>query len=262
LGGSGSAAKVSQVSFFCPLEIIAKALNRERTTIWRRLKELQELGYVTARPHYTTYRGRTMIDGTVWAVKINPQQGTSARLSYEDLKARYRNLSQDVEDGRTAYNVKTGVIQQSSIHKDRQALIQELLAWTLPPENTKTPVTFDCCKTDLLQVLDVPHVDKSERSQAVNHAAQAIGMALNDSNSINFYRQLLWQLLRRYNMNTNSGDEFQSLHDEVRRAQTDVNEGFARKGGAVLVSRLKQWMTWDDIRRTPIMRISEKSITG
>ena len=58
---------VTQVSFFVPAEVVACELGMHRATLYRQLPRLEKLGVVHARAHRTTYNGRVVADGTVWA---------------------------------------------------------------------------------------------------------------------------------------------------------------------------------------------------
>jgi hypothetical protein len=104
-------------------------------------------------------------------------------------------------------------------------------------------------------VLDVPHVDRGERSAAVNLAAEALAAALRDRGALNFYRRLVWQLLRRRDA---TGDEapFAMVYEQARRAAAESGEGFGRRPGAVLVSRLKRARWWDEVWDAPPSRVA------
>lgn len=262
----GYHARVSRVSFFCPMEIVAYALDMHRSTLWRNLRELLELGYIDARVHYTTLYGRTVIDGTVWQVKMNPLQGKSARLGYDELKARYRDLSRDVQKSETVHQyIKNSKMQQSEMPKGDKDVINTILDWTFNPLTNKNPVKPDCCisRTNALEcVLDVPHADRDARNDMVGDAADAIAHATGDQGSVSFYRQFLWDLLRRFDQGIDNGEAFRKLYNEVLRVSVDKSEGFARKAGALLVSRLKRWAEYDDIRRTTKTRVGTTPIAA
>ncbi len=51
---------------------------------------------------------------------------------------------------------------------------------------------------DPLTVLDVPYAPKDERGKMVDAGARATAAYLGDLHSVNYYRWLLWQLLRLY----------------------------------------------------------------
>ena len=87
-------------------------------------------------------------------------------------------------------------------------------------------------------LLDVAGVLKQGRRVGVDRAAQALAQHLNDAGSINFYRYLVWQLLR---LTQQGRGYFDVLYTMVLRVRADQREGFARKPGALLFSRLKAY---------------------
>ncbi len=241
--------KTSQVSFHIPAEIVATALSIHRSTLYEHLPQLKALGLVDARAHRTTHRGRTVADGTVWSVKLNPQRGKSARVSYQDLKHKWRDLGADIERGRTAWRQ----IRQSSTQKGKPVNYQLLLDWALPHQDSKTPLSMTV-GFGLEGVLDVPYAARSERGQMVDGAARAMAHHLGDE-SVNFYRWLLWQLLR---VHDRGQDYFGSVYQMLLRAGVDHQEGFARSAGALFVSRLKQWEVWEQLKSTPPYAVGPK----
>ncbi len=248
---------VSQVSFFCPVEAVALALGVHRSTVYRALPELRALGLIDMRGHYTTHRGRTRSDGAVWCVRLHPLKGCRARLSYGDLKRQYRNLSGDVEAGRTVWALMR---QSKELPSSEGVNLNYILRWALPPTQ-QNPVTSDCrtgARRDLEAVLDVPHAGREARGAAVDLAAQALAAALSDRGGLNFYRSLLWQLLRRADV---TGDDYSyQVYLAAQRAAVDAQEGFARKPGALFVSRLKGAPWWDEVMRAPPVRVGTAPI--
>jgi hypothetical protein len=243
----------SQVSFFAPLEAVALALGCHRSTIYRALAELRAAGLVDQRGHFTTHRGRTRSDGSVWAVRLRPVGGCRARLGYSDLKRQYRNLGADVEAGNTVWQL----MQQSRNNPEKAGVDFELIRrWALPSQDLKSPIGFDCCtasRRDLEAVLDVQHAPREARGAAVDLAAQALAAALRDRGGVNFYRRLLWQLLRV--SDRHGGDYWHQVYEQARRASVDASEGFARRPGALFISRLKGAPWWDNVIRQPPTRV-------
>jgi DNA-binding transcriptional ArsR family regulator len=244
----------SQVSFFCPVEAVALALGVHRSTVYRALAELRAVGLVDQRGHYTTHRGRTRSDGAVWAVRLSPVKGCRARLGYDDLKKQYRDLGGDIAAGRTCWaDMERSKEQPSSegvnLHYIRQ--------WSINPLPTKPTIgTLDRSKTarrDLEALLDVQHAPREARGAAVDLAAQALATALSDRAGVNFYRRLVWQLLRR--SDATGEDHSYSVYLAAQRAAVDASEGFARRPGALFVSRLKGAPWWDEVMRGPPVRV-------
>ena len=251
----GYAPSVSSVTFFCPAEVIAYALGIHRTTLWRHLQPMLELGLLDVRGHKTTHRGQTLSDGSLWCIRLHPRRGKAPRLRYDELKASYRDLGADIDAGRTAYALTRSKMQQSNTLKEETQGLKEILAWTLTPLTYSSPVSSDCCKTSVIaleSVLDVRAAAKPERNEAVNIGAKAIVSALGDVGSHRFYCKLLWNLLRRHDQGQ---DYFFQVYEMILRARADSSEGFARSAGALFVSRLKKWEVWDWLEDTPMTRV-------
>jgi hypothetical protein len=249
----GYVATVSVVHFHIPGEIVARACGMARSTMYLKLRELKACGLVAARGHYITHRGHTRADGMVWAVRLGGDASQGISVPHDYLKKSYRCLSADIEAGRTAW---------AELHSDsqkpprEQVDIKMLLTWALPPYTTKPPVIFRTVRPNLEAVLDVPYVDKTDRGRAVDGAAQALSVAFSDPGAVMFYRWLLWQLLRL--SDGHRGDYWHAVYEQARRASTDSQEGFARRPGALFVSRLKQAPWWSEVRNVPPNRVASK----
>jgi hypothetical protein len=258
--GRGYSPGTSFVTLHLPLEVLADVCGIHRVTAWRNLKPLKELGLIDYRSHYGSLRGQTRITGTLFQVRLNPVAGSKARLSYDDLKHKWRDLDRDVKRKRTAYRQLRDTAQQSVEVSTSQIDISRLLAWTLPPQPIKPPLKSspDSCtarQASLETLLDVKSCPKEERNSMVQLAAQALAQALSDRDGLNFYRRLLWQLLRRYD--ATGQDYTYQVFLAAQRAAVDAQEwGELRRPGALFVSRLKQaapW--WDEVMRSPPTRV-------
>jgi hypothetical protein len=248
--GRGYSPATTHVTMHLPLEVLASVCGVHRVTVWRNLKPLKELGLIDYRAHKGTLRGETRNTGTLFQVRLNPSAGSKCRLSYGDLKHKWRDLDLDVKRKRTAYRTLKDRLATVKETSTKELDISRLLAWTLSPKPTKTPLISDCCATrqvSLEAVLDVKHAPKEDRNQMVQLAAQALATALADSSSTNYYQKLLWQLLRRFD--ATGEDYFYPAYLAACRAKTDFLEGFARKPGALFFSRLKDAPFWDEVMR-------------
>ncbi len=261
----GYVGSVTHVTVHLPLEVVALALGRHRVTIWRALPKLQALGLIDARAHKTTAPGctaksDTVNDGTLWCVRLNPDEGTPAELTYDDLKHDgWRDLNRDRKRGRTAHRAvrehREKRMQRSKDSPQEGFDLQLLLDWSSSPSAERNPVSNDCCmderreeRRDLEAVLDVQYAGQEERGAVVDGAARAMAANLGDMGSVMFYRWLLWQLLRLADQHR--GDYWHQVYEQARRARADVVEGYARSGGgALFVSRLKAAPWWDELAR-------------
>ena len=240
----GYVETVSVVHIFCPGEVVADACGMARSTLYRKLEELRAADLVTARAHYVSHRGRTRADGMVWAVKLRPEVPGPVSVPLDYLQASYRCLSADIENGRTAW-----ALLKSDSHKTPSSTVdtQKILAWALPPVHTENPDMGLTVRPDLERVLDVPHVARDDRAAAVEAGARALSGTLGDRGGLMFYRWLLWQILR---LPQHAGEELsRKVYHEARVARDDKREGFARRPGALFVSRLKGAPWWEELRR-------------
>ncbi len=245
----GYHVNVSVVHFFCPGEVVADASAMARSTMYMKLRELEAANLVEGRAHYVTHRGRTRADGMVWAVKMHPERPGPVRVPYDALKKSYRCLSADIAAGRTAFR-QTG---QSKETPTKQVDVQKILAWTLPPVITQNPGSLLTVRADLEQVLDVPFAEGEDRNVAVDGAARALAAGLGDAGGLMFYRWLLWRLLRLEDRG--QCPPWHQVYEQARRARSDAAEGFARKPGALFVSRLKGAPWWDEVMCCPAYRM-------
>jgi hypothetical protein len=256
----GYSPAVTHVSFGCPSEIVAFYLGIHRSTLYRHRRELRKLGLLASRAHWTGPQGDRVSDGVIWQVKLYPDQGSPAHLSYQDLKCEYRDLAADIASGRTAFNE----MQQSSPDRSNELeVVSKILAWTLPPSFSKTPLDMTVAgpaPVALEAVLDVEHASRKgpERRELVDAGAQAIAYTLGDQRSLGFYRKLLWNLLRARDYL--GLYQFQALYYAVVRVRADYREGFARSPGALLVSRLKRWESWEAVQRCSSYRAGKAPV--
>ncbi len=246
----------SAVTFFCPLEVVARACGVHRVTVWRWAEVLKSRGLIDARPLKGTLRGETRNSGTIWQVRLHPGRGRAARLTYEELRHPWRDLDGDVKRRRTAHRqlrAARATVKRTPLEGVEFSLIR---IWAVKPKPQLEPVTLDSCtraRVSLEAVLDVPHADKEQRNSMVDLAAEALSQALGDAGGRNFYRLLLWQLLRAHDRH--QGDHFHAVYLMAVRARVDVREAFARKGGALFTSRVKGAPWWDEVMRGPPVRV-------
>jgi hypothetical protein len=233
------------------------ALGCHRSTIYRALAELRAAGLVDQRAHYCTHRRQTRADGSVWCVRLHPGRGCRARLEHDHLTRQYRDLGGDVKAGRTVW---AAMRQSKELPSSEGVDLNHILRWALPPAR-QAPDRVDCRTTarrDLEALLDVRHAPREARAAAVDLAAQALAQALSDRGGVNWYRRLCWQLLRA--ADRHGGDHWHAVYMAAQRAAVDAHEGFARRPGALFVSRLKVAPWWDEVMRAPPVRVGMRPL--
>ncbi len=246
----GCSERTAHVTLFCPLEVLASVCGISRITAWRHLKPLKELGFLDYRSWKSNLRGESRNAGTLFCVRLGAG-GSKVRLSYADFKFRWRDLDRDVRQRRTAYRQLRDGLKQSDKTPTNQLELLRLLHWTLPEkEPNKTPLTDsfkDSGRDKLLALLDAKHAVKAARAAAVDRAADALNQVLAD-HSRKYYCRLLYGLLRRLEL---TGEDYLAVVlREAQRAAGDLAEGFARRPGALLVSRLKNYPWYDEVMRS------------
>lgn len=159
-----------QMVLHLPNEMMAAQVEKNVSTLRLWTPILEALGYIDARPHYTTMTTRDgqripVIDGTLYAIRLQP--GHKAKLTYQDLNAQYRNLDEDRQAGRTAWKVvqraeqlaeweaakarnANGVpdeeknMRGSTAHPMKaQYLKDQLKAWAVTPGQVQDPLFAD-----------------------------------------------------------------------------------------------------------------------
>jgi hypothetical protein len=257
----GYAPGTSLVTFFCPLEVVAGAVGCHRTTLWRVLPKLKALKLLDASEWKTDLRGTTKNGGYLWQVKLDPTARFEPKLKHEEFKHHWRDLNADVSQGRTAHQQ----LQQSSLQESNDKGVNQLLDWALPPEaKQNSPLLLGSLTVAdekpsrvfaLETILDLAGVSKKQRNEMVNLTANAICSSLGDLSPIskNFYRRVLWNLLRQFDQ---GNDWFKDFYDLASRTRTDYQERYAKKAGALFISRLKNWHLWQQLDFTPPHRVA------
>ncbi|WP_295428682.1 hypothetical protein [Thermus sp.] len=215
----GLSRRVGTAVLHLPVDLLAAHLGVHRTTIWRWAKALEAQGLVATRTHYGTLDGRTVATGTLWAIRLRPGK---AKFTYEDLKHPWRNLEEDQRRGATAWAWKG--------HKPD---LKVLLLWALgarrgpgspAPPGAGAPV-------DLYTIPYLLEASTEELPGLVTALAEHLAGQLRDHHSRRFYAGLLWRVVRG-ELNP------WRLLNAIQRVLVDMREGWARRPGALLISRL------------------------
>ena len=229
------------------------------STLYSYLHALKGLGLIDFRGHVTTIilpgedgRGREVnrCDGALLCIRLGGCQ--KAKLSRHDYGETLRDLQGDIERGHTAYRL-IRKLEESLEPLEYRERLNNLILWSLSPAQLFTSLKADPSDLRLLipagyptELFDVP--GSRNRNVAVDVAAQAVARALGDTQNLGFYRRLVWQLLRAHDR---GWDFFGVVYAETVRALADKREGYARKAGALLVSRLKKSRCWEELWRDP-----------
>lgn len=251
-------------------ELLAAKLRVCPRTVSRWTDTLEAAGLIEARPHYTedldisTGEVVTRVDGTVYAVALQP--GHTPRLTYGDLRHRYRDLTADRAVGRTAYRYAkridalrddeknmsgSNTLQQGAAGDPEQIALQVLQQWAvtpgggedfLDPRYSLDPDIFREDEKISMQtvIYDLPLIadeqDPDRRRVLVHHAAGSIAAALGDEHSRAYYAGLIWAALAQ------GWRGLQALAAQLARFEVDRREwdGHMRHAPALLTSRTRR----------------------
>lgn len=184
------------------------------------------------------------MDGTVFRVRLSP--GRARPITREELAHPWRDLEADTRQGRTL----RGVSQSKDLSevKDRMEFLKQ---WALPPVGlTQTP-SFDWDRdrtaphiTARNAYQDVKYCNRADRPAFVEKAGVILARLLKDPASPRLYWSLLWGALRGLDRGV---DRFEALWSTLDRVRVDLEEGFARRPGALLVARLRESGLWAEL---------------
>lgn len=256
----GQSAKTTEAVFHVPVELVAAAAQMSRVTVWRHLPELRELGLVDNRAHKAACRGETRNSGSLWRVRMSPVKGSRARLSTDDMRHKWRDLDSDVRAGRTSQRT----VKLTKDLREQSLKLEMAIQWAINPGSNSIPgkpVSFTNPRRALEAVLDVTGTERDRRGVAVDMAAQAVATALRDRGGTNYYRLLLWQLLRRYDA---TGEDYSyQVYLAAQRAAVDAGEWRElRRPGALLVSRLRGAAWFAEMMAAPPVRVGTRPLAA
>lgn len=255
----------SEVVFHLPQTAIAQALWPEakpetgRKRLQRALGRLEEAGLIASAPRVGNARdwetGEPLgwKDGTVFRVRL--RRGRARPLTREEIAHPWRDLQRDIKSRRTV------VSQSYTPPKGVVSPVNQLKAWALPPvAKLETPLSqdWDSPPQDPRArarnaVQDVKFCARKDRREFVGRAGETLARAFRDPKSVNLYRALLWGALRQLDRGV---DLFEPLWKVLERVLVDLQEGFAKKPGALLIARLRQAGLWAELMEGPMYRVA------
>lgn len=227
--------------FFTVAEALYDILGISRTSYYRYMLVLHKLGLVEARGHYCTIgEQKTRMDGTLYALKMQPDQEGSVRLPLTTLfKQDYRNLTEDIELSRTYFQLRgssNGVLNTLS----------KLLSWihaqckSLQGEGVYKPRSFDCISqssSGLEAILNVTRGSRETCGSRIAAAVSATTNALGDQHSRKFWHIFYDRVA--YLVERGGRDYASAIMLGLERERSAKAEGFARNPAALAISRLK-----------------------
>ncbi len=250
--------KACSLTVHTVMELVGYCLNvRSSSTLYSYLHALKNLGLIDFKGHVTTvclkdasgeaYEANRC-DGALLCIRVDGYK--KARLTRFDYQESPRNLQTDIEVGHTAYRL-LAKLEESKDLKAKLLDIYPLIIWSLNPSSLFTSLESDSSGFASLIGGDYPIgildlATSENRNQDISTTAYSIAKCLDDLGSLSFYQRLLWQLLRAKDRGWNF---FSGVYHVIIKVLADKQERYARKPGALLVSRLKASRCWDELWR-------------
>lgn len=191
-------------------------IGRSGESVRRYANELEAAGLVQRRDHYSTHKGRTLTDGTLYAVQTRP--GHTPRLRYGHLSRQYRSLDEAKRTGTTFFSYLLN-LWESSPGERRNAAKCVLKHFVVNPDQVPPPVMIDSHKTpssvwDVIYSLsELAALNGARLAEAIGRAGYAIADHLNDSKSRRYWCAQLWQALRGHRLQQFTAALERVLHD-------------------------------------------------
>ncbi|MBB5297485.1 hypothetical protein [Deinococcus metallilatus] len=239
VGVRGYAVVPSQVTLHQPQEVIARALRCCLKSVYNWTRHLEALGLVDARPHFTTSKGTTRADGTLYAVSLKP--GHRAHLTHADLSHEWRDLDADREAGRTAWKLLTG-----SDPREEAEWYQVLRDWAVTPGSfTSHPLKSDPVNgpetvQDVIYTLPLlAEAHPTKRAALVGMLGAALARRLDGGMTWRrLWCRLIWDA---WTAEVEGRGGLQVLAAQLARLEADRREWPGlRSPGALLASRLRE----------------------
>ncbi len=248
--------KVCTITVHTVMELVGYCLGiKSSSTLYSYLHELRKLGLIDFKGHVTTVSLETAdgesyeanrCDGALLCIRLDGYK--KAQLTRFDYQETPRDLQADIRRGHTAYRLLKQFEESSSLEENNQD-ITPLILWSLNPASLFPPLKADSSGFANMLAGDYPTglldlASSKDRNHDVDLTAHHLARCLGDVGSLNFYRRLLWQLLRAKDR---GWDFFGNVYHAVVRVMADKREQFARKPGALLIARLKASACWDEL---------------
>lgn len=262
--------KACTITVHTVMELVGYCLGiKSSSTLYSYLHALKNLGLIDFKGHVTTVSledadGETFeanrCDGALLCVRLDGYR--KAQLTRFDFQETPRNLQVDMKRGHTVYRLLKQFEESTTQEKNNQDIIP-LVFWSLNPSSLFSPLRADSSGFAGLLGRDYPTgildlANSHDRNHDVNLTAHHLARCLGDPGSLNFYRRLLWQLVRAKDR---GWDFFENVYHAVVRVMADKHESFARKPGALLITRLKASTCWHELWRDQDQWVGQVNMT-
>ncbi len=250
--------KVCTLTVHTVMELVGYCLGiKSSSTLYSYLHALKNVGLIDFKGHVTTVSLQgangeayeaNRCDGALLCIRLDGYK--KAQLTHFDFRETPRDLQVDIKRGHTVYRLLKQFEESIALEEDKEN-VNFLVLWSLNPSSLFFPLKPDSSGFAALMgsnyptgILDLPN--SRNRNRDVDLTAHTIARCFGDAPSLDFYRRLLWQLLRAQDR---GWDFFSTVYNVIVRVMADKHEQIARKPGALFVVRLKASRCWNELWR-------------
>lgn len=238
--GRGYQVAPAQVVYHCPAVTLAGVLGYDARHVRRLAGELERLGLLDCGGHAQQVLGRSMYDGTLWAVTMVPD--VTPRIRPDEWKHSWRpDFVADVEGKTGALAEMSGLLTEGADEAEKMGAAKRRAAIS----DVKNPLPLS--SSDILPLgsfravseglSELWHLHSSKRARAVGLLASKMAQLLAEPERRRYWCRVIWDALKGENEQRGS---LQTLGAQIERLEVDLREGAPWKNpGAVLAARLK-----------------------
>lgn len=230
-----------QITFHCPAVTLAGLLGISDRHLARLARGLETAGLLDCGGHAQNIGGRSMYDGTLWAVLVAPGD-EPPRIRAEDWRHNWRpDFHADVE-GKTGAAAEMSELLRTGADEVEKYRAAKARAATPGAKNPPPLSSSDISPRPTLEAVihglhALWNLHASKRARAVGLLASQTAQSLGEPERRLYWCRVIWDALRS-EVEERAG--LQVLAAQFSRLQADLKEGAPwHNPGAVLAARLK-----------------------
>ena len=237
----GYQAVPDQITYHCPAVTLAGVLGVTDRHLRRLAGELEAAGLLDCGGHAQRVGLRSMYDGTLWAVKMLPNQ-TTARIRPDEWKHSWRpDFVADVEGKTGAMAEMSELLTREADEAEKMGAVKRRAAISDGinplPLSSSDILPLGSLRAVSEGLAELWHLHSSKRARAVGLLASKMAQLLAEPERRRYWCRVIWDALKGENEQRGS---LQTLGAQIERLEVDLREGAPWKNpGAVLAARLK-----------------------
>jgi hypothetical protein len=229
------------ITFHCPAVTLCGLLGITDRHLRRLSGELEAVGLLDCGGHAQQVAGRSMYDGTLWAVLVTPHE-EAPRIRADEWKHQWRpDFVTDLEGKTGAFSEMSELLKARADESEKYDTAKRRAAnpdaVSPPPLSSSDILPRPSLRAVVEGLSQLWHLHSSKRSRAVGLLASQIAAALVEPERRRYWCRVIWEALRSEHEQRGG---LQTFGAQLARLDADLREGAPWKNpGAVLAARLK-----------------------